>query len=459
VNVRSGETRKATASYFWRILRLTLEGAAALLVFSTGFSQVGGGANLQSIAVRFPDPGRVMADYSDDPSRYTALTALLNALPHGQATYAKSFAYSQAINQLVYKYTMRGSDPQARKAFDDRTSQLMRDQNFRRSVLEKYNVANLPVERQPTTGKRTTPAFPPGRAAPVMDTDQLLTAAAPFWIATLVVMAFLPRLVMTLTGRLASSGPPEVDASNNPLQLPESLRNFKVLGACYALEMQSGQVIEEKTWSETHNSVVNSAPVIQFVGNQAYQTGGGMSFVSTTVTKDRVWLRTLNGGETVWNFTGGGFVTRQGQIVSAITRPRADGNSDFLIAFNHTTGQSQSFNSALSSKRVGILFPWIVTTLLGTAGFLLEVAVMFQLRLGHAGSFLVAAPFALLAATYTDWGTCLICAALAARIFSSSARNRVQRQRVKRYEKQFKPALMRHLQQATPTLAQYSARA
>jgi hypothetical protein len=218
-------------------------------------------------------------------------------------------------------------------------------------------------------------------------------------------------------------------------------------------------VIEEKTWSETHNSVVNSAPVIQFVGNQAYQTGGGMSFVSTTVTKDRVWLRTLNGGETVWNFTGGGFVTRQGQIVSAITRPRADGNSDFLIAFNHTTGQSQSFNSALSSKRVGILFPWIVTTLLGTAGFLLEVAVMFQLRLGHAGSFLVAAPFALLAATYTDWGTCLICAALAARIFSSSARNRVQRQRVKRYEKQFKPALMRHLQQATPTLAQYSARA
>jgi len=335
----------------------------------------------------------------------------------------------------------------------------MRDPNFKHSVLERYRVANLPVAGALAAGQRPMSSPPTRRFAPVLDGDQLLGAAAPFWLATLIVMAFLPRLVLKLTGRLASTGPPENVASSNPLQLPESLGSFKVLGEEYALQMQSGQVIEEKTWSETYNSVVSSAPVIQYVGNQAYQTGGGVSIHSTTVTKDRVWLRTLYGGETVWNFTDGGFMTRQGQMVSAIERPRGNGSSDFLLVYNHTTGQSKAFNAVDASKRVKILLPWMITTLVGTAGFLLGVAVMFQLRLGQAGFSPAAAPLALMAAVYTDWGTCLFCAAIAARIFAGFAKGRVQRLRARRFQQQFQPELLRHLQQATPALVQHFGRA
>jgi hypothetical protein len=152
VNFRSGETRKVTPGCFWRVVQTAVCCAAALPTFSTAFAQVGGGASLQQIAGRFPDAKRVMADYSDDASRYAALSALLNDLPHGRETYEKSFAYSQAINQVIYKYTVRGVDPQIRKTFDDRTGQLMRDQNFKRSVLERYRVADLPVARAPAAG-------------------------------------------------------------------------------------------------------------------------------------------------------------------------------------------------------------------------------------------------------------------------------------------------------------------
>ncbi len=463
VNVESGETRKAAAGCVGRIVRAAVWAAAALLLYSTAFAQASGSASLEEIAARFPDASRVVADYYDDSSRYAALTVLLNSLPRGRATYEKSFTYSQTSNQIVAKYASRGVDPQVRKYFDDRASQLIRDPNFKRGVLERYKVADLAAVRQPAPAQGHQPTYQDPsaftrRAVPI-DQELLLGVIAAIWIGTLVVMALLPMLVQTLTGCLADSGPAEAGASTNPLQLPESLRDFKLAGERYILQMVSAQVIEVKTRTFTYNTVVNTVPSVAYVGGQQVLLRGGQRVESHTGTSDRVWVRTVDGAELDWEFVGDVFPTRQGQIVSSIDRDRGNGQSGMFFVYNHATGRFTSFFTGHPSQKIGILLPAIVSALVGTVGFLLGAAVLFQLRIGLAAHAVATWPFALTVAIRSDWIYCVVCAGIAARYFARVTRGRVQRRRDKRFWEDVKPVLIRHLQQATPVLAQHFAQA
>jgi len=279
-----------------------------------------------------------------------------------------------------------------------------------------------------------------------------LLLAVPYWIVTLIGMAMLPRLVMKFRGQLTSSNPPGPEGSMDPSKLPESLRAFQVLGARYELETQSGLVIEEKTWSETYVNVSTTPGSTQGVGNEAYYTPGSTYTSSTAVQKDRVWVRTLDGHETAWTFTGGTFPTRQGHVITGIFRRLSNGSSAFFMAYNHTTGQLQMFDAADQVDKVRKFLPWVVTTVLGTAGFIFGASKIFQALMGTAGSTAAGEVQALALAVAISGSGCFFGAASFAWIFASLARGRVGRQRGRMFESHYKPAFLRFLQQSTPAL-------
>ena len=448
--MRSWTTRGVTGR---SIARWPMQAAALFVITFTAFWIAPAQAQNQAALARFPEPNQVLADFNDDPSRYAALTVLYYAVdqkipPPNREAYQKSVAYTQAFGQVESKYGAPGSDSQGIKDFSVRASQLLSDPNFKRSVLEKYHLADLPDRQHnaPAQAQRSAAPVPSGAPQPTVDDDSMLMPAVPYWIATLVVMWFLPRLMLPVTARLTSSSAPETDGYKDPSQLPESLRSFRLVGAPYELGIQSGQVIEEKTWSETHVSVSTTA------GNE--YTPAQTHSSSVAIQKDRIWVRTLDGGEAAWTFSGGGFIARQGQILSGISRHVSGGNWAFLVAYNHTTNQFEIYQPSAPGDRIGTFFPWVVTTLVGTAGFVFGASKSFQFLMGPAGNSVTGATQALMIAISKSAPGGFLGALIIGRICVSLAKGSANRRRMKRFEELYKPAFLRFLQQSTPALVQ-----
>jgi hypothetical protein len=178
---------------------------------------------------------------------------------------------------------------------------------------------------------------------------------AVFGLAGLVVVALSGLIMLIVPWRYAGRGDQSrmgmaVGAADDkdPLALPENLQVVKVPRLEYPILLEYGQVIDEKTWSETHIQVSTSGGGSRVVGNQIIQDPIRHHTSSTVVQKDRVWLCNLNNEQSVRTFSGGDFLTRQGQILSFLLLPLPGGNHRTLLAYNHATGRSKLFASTLS---------------------------------------------------------------------------------------------------------------
>ena len=108
-------------------------------------------AQRQGVEGPFPDVARVTADYPDDAERFIAFDILFNRF--GEATrgtqarsgYELRSAYLRARGDVLDKYEQQGRGSEAYKTFTARSGSLFSDPSFRRSVLEKYQLADLPA--------------------------------------------------------------------------------------------------------------------------------------------------------------------------------------------------------------------------------------------------------------------------------------------------------------------------
>ena len=309
----------------------------------------------------FPTAERVYADFPDDAQKWAALTALYGAsmerLPDGtyKASYEKSSNYRVNINLLEQQYSQAGQSSSKAKEFFDRVESLRNDKAFRLRVLDKYGISKLP------TGSGKPPASEPvvGKTG-----EELVQEAAPYWLGTIILMWLVARQVVRTGG---SQSVPAVSAGGD---LPANLQIVDVTARRYPVELESGVVLEEKTWTETTTTFSTTPGQVVTVGDQTYQTAPTHSTSVSSTRKDRIWMRDAAGRETAWMITGGVLEARTSHVLSRIGRPVGD-DVMFLMACNHTTGQMVSLDGGIHAQHFApFLRAWIAATLVGTAGFL-----------------------------------------------------------------------------------------
>jgi len=387
----------------------------------------------------FPAPARVLADYADDPSRWAALTALYFAaqdrLPNGQykASYDKSTSYQQAIGTIEEKHHV--GTPQEDKGFVDRIRALRRDRTFTQQVLARYHLDALP------TGPQTRPApqpaaNPPAARPPGANPEVELQMAVPWWIGTIVVMWAVAK--MRVSKPVNYPIPPA--PTGGALVLPESLRVVQVAGCRYALEIDSGAVVDEKTWTETTYSTYTTPGSVQQFGDQLYVYPGQQHAFASTVQKDRFWLRDAAGHETAWVISGGVLNARVGHVLSRVgTR---DGETvNFIVACNHTTSQCVVFNGTVGRYHgAPTRRAWLITTLVGTLGWVIGGWNLIPL-LGQESFAMALVSFAILG---------LIGSAIIGLFVTSKVQTNLFQKRNKYFAEKYLPELRKFLLEQSP---------
>lgn len=334
--------------------------AFAILIWTPVLAQRGESASSQL----FPTVDRIWADFPDDPHRWAAMRALyeesMKRMPdHSyKASYEKSSSYQQNIGLLEQKYDLPAQAAQ-KKDFFDRIEALKNDTGFKQQVLSKYGITAL------KTGTVKDWEQNAKAQQEVKTPEQLMREAFPYWVATLVLMWLVVRQTSRHGGAPAFSAPPAGG------DLPRDLQMVKVTGRQYPVELDSGVVLDEKSWVE-HTTTFTSTPgQVITVGDQMYSIAPQHSSSTSSVKHDRICLADRNGRESFWQLTGGIFDVRKSHVLSRIGVRRGD-EVTFLMACNHTTGQIVSFAGSIHSLHGGrFLAPWFYATIAGTAGFFL----------------------------------------------------------------------------------------
>jgi hypothetical protein len=331
-------------------------------------------AQSTDVAGLFPEPRRVVADFPDDAEQYAAFNLLYSAIQAStrgsasSAAYDKASAYMQYMGAAQTRQEAKGSQTPAFKDFTVRSGQLMRDPQFKRRLIDRYHLpaAAPPATPKPAVGANTGPSAAPPvvRQSP----EELMQSDALFWLLTIVAMAFVSNWMAGGDRPFVPSARPAT--AGDPAQLPDPLRVLQVLDRKYEVELMSGLVVEEKTWAETYTTTRATGGDTYTVGDQMVTNPVQYQTSSSTVQKDRVWLKDLTGHESAWVFSGGVLDSRPGHILSRIGWRASPDRVEFLIAYNHTTGQFATFpaiREANASMRRG---PFWAVTLVGTVGFL-----------------------------------------------------------------------------------------
>jgi hypothetical protein len=377
----------------------------------------------------FPTTDRVFADYKDDAERWAACEALLTAsmqkLPDGQykASYQKSSSYQQTMGSIQFKYEQMGKDAPAAKEFFARIEKLRADTAFRQKVMGRYGLGALPT----ATAKDLQPRIQKSG-------EQLTREAAPYWLATLVAMWLVTRfLVRTAGNRFVDPG--------GGGGLPESLRVINVLGRRYAVGTDSGVVVEETTWSDTTTSTIQTPGSVQTFGDTTYVTVPQQQTVTSTVRKDRIWVRDAAGREKAWNFSNAGLDVRVGHVLSYVGRQTGE-DITFLMAYNHTTGQFVNLPMGLPHY-APFFRASIAAALVGTAGFVYGGWEMIPMIRPEEIFFWNLIAFAVVGLIFsTIWGW----------LGAFFQGGRVIRKRNALYERNYVPRFREWFQQNTPAL-------
>ncbi len=397
-------------------------------------------AQSQGAAARFPEPNQIAQDFPDEVERYAVLNLLSEtSREKAPGDTAMRGTYNRAADAIRMKYSIPGGA--AYDKFSERNFQLAADANFRRSVLEKYQLTNLPA----------------GHAAPAMRNTDVTDAmvkgaflkASPFVIASLVLMIWLMGFLVRKASTHSAVNPPAVTVPGGLPALPESLRVVSLPLLRYSVEVVSALAVEKETTMHTHVHTSTSGGQVYTVGNEVQSTPIQTSTSVTTTQQDLVWVRTADKRETSWVFKGGTFKVRPGHILSVITQPGSDGSPEFLIAYNHNTGQFEEFRGIPYGIRGGMM-AWLLATLVGSVGFAIAFGIILSIQPDSSAD-----PARRMLGPIVDWIMGVIASAIAAFFISMTAGRKLSRQRQATYQRQYVPRFREFLGQCTPALQKH----
>jgi hypothetical protein len=245
------------------------------------------------------------------------------------------------------------------------------DGPFARSVLEGYHLLGVAAEAP-------RPALPPGQA-PGDVTDEMIKGgfakALPFWIAGLVLMYVVLRWMVR--GSAASPSATGTVQGDAVAPLPEELRVVRVPGLRYPVAHLAGLVTDKESEVRTEFATRTTAERDPYAlgPNAAINLRTTTSSTSTRI--DTLWVRRPDGSEASWRLTGSGLQARPGHILSVIARPLRNGDLQFVLAYNHATGQQEMLT--YEAHRVRVLAPWFVATVLGAVPGAMGIATFLSI--------------------------------------------------------------------------------
>jgi hypothetical protein len=415
----------------------------------------------RDVSALFPEPSQVKADYPDDPERYAAFFALsrwLNATaprPLSHAAYVKSFDYEGSYNGIETLHMQQGMRTQAYKDWATQRDKWVNDSPFLRSVLEKYHLANLPKAARPppTIQPNGQPAHSYQSSQPRMSPGEArhrlfiwaMPLAAVSWIAMYVLPWLLLRRAGTTRLLAVARNPPVAGLPS----LPESLQVIHLPGVRYAVRTFSGFVLDKQTTFTTTSVTTTTPGHVNVVGNVATVTPGQTTTHRTTHRTDVLRVRTPELRESSWTFTGqSGVNIFAGQMISAVARPMKDDFSEFLVSYNHNTGEMVPAEGLDNANRAGGLLAFLaqpVSTIAGTLGFLIVLGYfittppyVFEFGLDMGGFIL------LLFSAF--------CSLTVAFFLTHWLRYKVMRQRNALFLAEYGPQFRQFFEQSTPVL-------
>ncbi len=275
--------------------------------------------------------------------------------------------------------------------------------------------------------------------------------ALPVWILALVAMATLP-ILLALREKAGPGAPTPADGGGTTGQLPEALRYVELMGKGYPVILESGLVVSEKTHIETQQTTTVSAGGAYMVGQQAYASPTTVTTSTSSTRKDTLFVRTVEGREKVWRLSGASFESRPGQILSSITRK---GRGDFLLLYNHATGQIEGFGAIGAANRTGKWLPWAMSTLVGTLGYIWGLSILRQNFLRSNPEFASSMPMAPWNAQTWIMGFCA--AAIISWILVGLVGLIFGMLRNLHFKSHYKPQFLRFLEESTPALGKVFA--
>ncbi len=359
----------------------------------------------QDISDKFPDPARVITDYPDAAQRYAAFETLDTVLssvapkPLSAAAYKKIFAYEANYNNIEATYLQSGSQSPAYKDWVLSRDSAIGDFALAHEVLAKYQLSNLrsaphPPPAAPPVPNVTPPAVSPN---PGLSYDpQLFTAPRrqfvsehtafflllPVAFVSWGLMYFLASFLLGRAGETKLSGnPPSPELSNDWPPLPEALRTAQLPGVKYYLRAYTGLVLDKATRVTTTSFTSSTPDQVSVIGNTVQVTPGQTTTTRTSQQADTLRMRTPELRESTWTLTGrSGDQVFPGQILTALARPLKDGFFEFVLAYNHSTGElipiQQGLANAHASRGFLGRLAQPVATLVGTIGFSIVIAYL-----------------------------------------------------------------------------------
>jgi hypothetical protein len=402
------------------------------------------------VAARFPDPHRVIGDYPDEVQRYVAFEVLEHEInrdvprPQSPAAYQKNFAYGAAYNAIESGHMMRGPRSPEYQQWAKARDALLNDVEFRRSVLSRYGVADLPaLGRPPPVNVDKLPAPTPGPPSNKQILWRAFYRALPVTLPCFVMMFLLPWLMINRSGikQSPSSLPPNSDPKLPPL--PESLRVIRLPSVRYPIVTASGLVLDAKTSyiARTTYYLAQQTPTTGPYAGQPVATSH-----TELVRCDHLRVRTTHMSEVAWTLYGGGFDVFAGQTISVVLRQRKDRNFDILLAYNHNTGtlgtQTEQLTDAhrargLFSQTVSFFAGVLPCTALAAMAVASGIENLIEVSMEYLEVMLV--PGA-------------ICSLTIAFFWTRWLKHEVPRRRNRQLLKKYGPGFGRYFAQCTPVL-------
>jgi hypothetical protein len=388
----------------------------AIFVFVAGLA-VRLPAQNPDVTGRFPDPSQVTADYPDEVQRYAAFSTLNDALmadapkPMSRANYDKSSLYMATYNSIESLHLMAGRQSPDYRTWAAQRDQMIDDFTFRRSVLAKYELTALkPIARPPPpSAVPGAPAYQNNyaQAAPVTFAqpsvnlqiydqsspgdrlNRLCVRALPVVAVSLAGMIWLPWLMLGRAGiKSRFSQPPALEPNGNLPPLPESLRVIQLPGVRYYVKTYSGLLLGKETSVYTSSYTETTPDRIETIGGIERRTPGQTTSTRTSRRTDTLRMRTPEGREATWTLTGNsGDRIFAGQVITGIARPVKADFSEFVLLYNHNTGEFVRVEEGLdSAHRPGGFLGWLaqpLSTLIGSVGFGILVAYFLTSGIGN----------------------------------------------------------------------------
>jgi hypothetical protein len=320
------------------------------VLWVAGFLALGMSAQTLDLA-RFPSVERVLAEPGDDAEHGATLKVLSEAAqmagPNGQALFG---AYYNALNDIDFR--LRNGDPAAYSAFSERLRERLGEHDFRAAVRARFGLDGAA----------------PTAADDGDELDRALRASIPYWITALCVLLSASALLVFLLDRRHLAGPARGHDS-----LPDELRTVRVLGRSYEVEARSGTLVEKESRIEERLHVHTTGGAVTVSGDQVSVTPTQVHAHTEITRKDCLWVRDSTGREHAWNFTNAALQARAGHRLSALARPATDGTAEFLLAYNHATGQFDTFDGLARAHQPRRLVAWLATTVVAAAAILLAM--------------------------------------------------------------------------------------